>query len=145
MPIATQADIEAVRGPRYVEELLRDAGDYGGSGTEAEKTARLNAALRAGDNLLSQFVVIAGISSADPRWETLRQFAIEEALYYLQKHSASGASEADHAASQMRRQDLGHMRRREQFAGTPEGQRTTTPTTVSSGSDFALEKLAGLV
>ena len=145
MPIATKAELEAIRGPRYIEQLLRDAADYGGSDPEADKDARMEAALVAGDNLLAQFLVIDGIDLTDPRWDVLRQFAIEEALYFLQRHSGAGSAEADHGAAQMRRQDLGHMRRREQFAGTPEGQRTATPTTVESGSCFALHRLAGLL
>jgi hypothetical protein len=145
VPIATRADLEAIRGPRYLEQLLQDATDEGGVVSAPVQDARLAAALDQGDNLIAQFFVITGITSTDPRWNVLRQFAIEEALYYLQRHSASGASEADHTAAMMRRQDLGHMRKREQFAGTPEGQRTSVPTTVSSGSPFALDKLVGLL
>lgn len=145
MPIATQADIEAILGPKRLDDLLEYSADHGGVDAPAEKTARLDAALRAGDNLIAQFLDITDIDNTDPRFEVLRQLAIDEAIYYLQRFSTAGVDEADNAAAQLRRSDLGHMRRRAQMPGTVEKQRHTASKTVSSGSDFALDKLVGLL
>ncbi len=132
-------------GREYIEGLLSSAADYGSDVSEEQKTARLSAALNAGDQLIAQFLPIAGITEADPRWGTLRQFAIDESLYYLECNTPSGASDSSHRAADRRRKDLSYMRKRQQFAGTPEGQRATVPDAVPSGSDFALDKLAGLI
>ncbi len=144
MTLATRADLEALRGATYIDVLLSSATDVGDPLSDAQKTARLQSALQSGDDLIAQFLPLPE-SPDDPRSAVLRRFAVDEALFTLQRHTSSGANDSDHAAADQRRRDLAHMRKREQFAGTPEQQRTTTPSTVASSSPFALDKLSGLV
>lgn len=143
MPIATRADLEALAGPRRVAELLASARSPGSdSATQLEQeAAKLAAALQAGDNLISQFLTVPE-DDTDPRWETLRQFAIEEAFYKLHEHTQSGASEAMDAAAKMRRVDLSHMRERKQMPGTVESGAGAAGVTVSE-RPFSRSRMGG--
>lgn len=144
MTLATRADLEALRGAEYVDRLLSAAADIGDALSEDQKSAKLAAALQAGDDFVAQFLPLPK-SPSDPSYQVLRRFAIEEAFYTLQRHSSVGADSADREAADERRRDLAYMRKRDQFPGTPEGQRTATPTTVPSSSPMALHKLIGLI
>jgi hypothetical protein len=147
MPIATRADIEAIRGPRYLSELLRTARDF--SSTPAEQLeqegARLDEALQCGDDLIAQFILPLPENSTDARWNVLRRIAMNEALYYLKQQSEAGASEADDTAAQMRRKDLSHMRERMQSPGSTEGQSNQATSYVENVSSYSREALRGLI
>jgi hypothetical protein len=147
MPVATRADLEAVRGPRYIVELLEDGADLAATLAEqdAQAAARLAEALQAGDDLLSQFLPIQTLTSSDPRWNTLRRLAVDESLYFLQCNRTTPADEGAEMRAQIRRSDLAHMRKREQWPGTAEGQVSTRSQIVESSSAFASSKLIGLI
>ena len=146
MPIATRADLEAVRGIRHVAELLREARDRAATLEEqlAQEAARLNEALQAGDNLIAQFLPLPADAS-DPRWPVLRQFAVNEALYYLEQHTQAGASAAAHDTAGLRRKDLHHMRNRDQWAGSADGQSNQRSGYVESGDPWSRRNMRGLV
>ena len=144
MPIATRADLEAVRGPAYIADLLRSARDSADIPTgDAEELARLNTALQAGDDLIIQFLP-ESVLSLSPVPSPLLRMAIDESLYYLIRNSQAGASEGDDSAAQMRRLDLAKMRERDQFTGTPDNQRSITVQTVANASGFSYSRLRGL-
>lgn len=134
MPIATQADIEAIRGPQYIAKLLKSAVDSGAlAPTQAEqRQARLDACLLAGDNLIRQFLDLDAIIQDPVALATIRQFAIEESIYFLQSQSDTKPSEHDDERARMRRADLAMMRKRNQFPGTPTGQATITSGVVTN-------------
>ena len=144
MPIATQAGIAAIVGPRAVAELLAEARDPASSAAEqeAQAQARLQSALQAGDDLVAQFLPLPPAGEAP---DVLVRFATDEALYYLRANSKGGATDSDHIAAQQRRRDLSHMRKREQWTGSPKGQRAVRPRIVESSCDFAQRKLTGLI
>lgn len=124
MPIATQSDIEAIRGPRYIATLLKSAVDTAADAPTqaAQRQARLDAGLLAGDNLIRQFLDLDALTQDPIALATIRQFAIEEAIYFLQSQSETKPSEHDDERARMRRADLAMMRKREQFPGTATGQ-----------------------
>lgn len=144
MPLTNRARIEAPVGPRVVAELLAEARDPASSPVEqdAQALARLDAALQAGDNLVAQFLPLPEPADAS---EVLIQFATDEALYYLRQKSKGGASESDHIAAQDRRRDLAAMRKREQWPGSPKGQRSARACIVESSSRFRQDRLKGFV
>ena len=92
MTLATQADLEAIRGPRYLRDLLNYAVDKTAATAtqDAQRQARLDAALRAGDNLIRQFLDLDSILLDPVATASVRQLAIDEALYYLQCESQPG-------------------------------------------------------
>lgn len=128
MPIATQADIEAIRGPRYIATLLKSAVDTSADAPTqaAQRQARLDAALLAGDNLIRQFLDLEAITQDAIALATIRQFAIEESIYFLQSQSETKPSAHDDERARMRRADLAMMRKRDQFPGTATGQAVIT-------------------
>ena len=131
MTLATRAQLEAAIGVDSIMELLNVAVPANATGevAEAARQRRLDAALRAGDNLISQFLMVP---SADDAPDVLRELAVEEALYYLLKHTKAGAPEAYRDAADQRRRDLAMMRKREQMPGSPEGQASHRPRVVAA-------------
>lgn len=131
MPLATRPDLEAVIGVDALDELLGVAvpADASVEQAQAAEQARLDAALRAGDHLISQFLPVPDPDAAPG---VLREFAVEEALYYLLKHTKAGAPEGYRDAADQRRRDLAMMRKREQMPGSPTGQASHRPRVVPS-------------
>lgn len=146
MTLAVRADLEAVRGPRYVEELLVDAADPADDTPtqDAQKQARLDEALQAGDDLIAQFLDLGKVSGDEVAERTLKRLAIDESLYYLQRHSRTGATEGADEQARTRRVDLAHMRDKQQWPGTAKGQHSINAAYVEPASSFASTKLTGL-
>lgn len=138
MPLATREDLEAVIGIDDVEALLEIAVKSNTTAEQAEaaRQARLGKALQAGANLIAQFITLPDPASAS---EVLREIAIEEAIYFLVKHTRSGASQAYIDAADQRRRDLRAMRKREQMPGSPEGQASHRPRVVASQGRYSTE------
>lgn len=144
MPLTNRARLEAPRGTRIIADLLAEARDPATSlaEQEAEMQARLDAALQAGDNLIAQFLPLPAPEDAS---EVLIQFATDEALFYLQEKSKGGASDSQIVAADLRRRDLKAMRKRDQWAGSPKGQRSTRARIVESSSAFSRDRMKGFV
>ncbi len=131
MPLATRAALEEVIGVDAIAELLDVAVTANATLEQAEaaRERRLEAALRAGDNLISQFIALPSPETAS---EVLRELAIEEGIYFLLKHTKAGAPPAYVEAANQRRRDLAMMRKREQMPGKPEGQASHRPQVVAA-------------
>lgn len=147
--LATQADIEAMRGPRWLQQRLAEA--YEPSDPQPTKDAlaqaRLDAALAEGDKLIRQFLDVGSDwATVDSEAKAvLRPFARDEAIYALWQHSRTGAPDAEHEAAKMRRVDLAKMREREQWPGTTATQSPMQGESVTTASPFRREKLRGFV
>lgn len=144
MALATRADLEAVRGPRRVRELLIAARDRGADPDvqEQQEHARLSEALAAGDDLIAQFLPLPS-GPEHPGFRVLRRHAIGEALYYLECHSETGASEAADEQAKQRRRDLKGMRDRNLWPGTAEGQSNQTTGYVANADRWSRDRMRG--
>lgn len=122
MALVTRAELEALRGPQYLANLLSVARQASSSSAEQleQEQARLDTAIAAGEDLIAQFFPREFTESAGDHLRTFKRFALDEAFYYLHLHSQSHASEAMDAAATQRRADLAHMRKRVQMPGTTE-------------------------
>lgn len=130
MPIATLADLYTSYGISRVDALL----DINGDGNV---TDRLNQALEEGDRILAQRLELPTPETCPP---VLRTFAVDEAFYWLQYTSQSGASAADIERAVMRRQDLNKMRERKLWPGRAEPeQRTGRTAVISNPSPYSLK------
>ena len=146
MPLATLADLEAIRGPAYVRDLLNSGVDKAAPDEPtrtAQRTARLNAALDQGDQLVRQFLDLDAILTDATATAVLRRLAIDEAIYYLKAHSQAGTTPEDEERAQMRRTDLAAMRKREQFPAKPLGQTVITSGVVEATSSISRAGLRG--
>lgn len=138
MPLATRAALEGVIGVDAIAELLDIAVPANASNEQAEtaRQRRLDAALRAGDNLISQFITLPSPETAS---DVLRDLAVEEGIYFLIKHTKAGASAAHIEAATERRRDLRMMRKREQMPGSPEGQASHRPRLIEARGRYTTE------
>ncbi len=146
MPLATQADLEAIRGPQFVRDLLSHAVDKTAPDEPtrtAQRTARLNAALDQGDQLVRQFLDLDAILTDATATAVLHRFAIDEALYYLKAHSPAGTTPEDEERAARRRTDLAMMRKRDQFPGKPLGQTVLTSGVIEATSSISRTGLRG--
>lgn len=140
MPLATLADIEAPRGAGYVEELLAVADDPTAGDNTAARQARLDWALQEGDTVITRYLPVDALVTGSG---VLLQFAIDEALYALERTRDGGPTEQQAIEAERRRADMAAMRENEQFPGNPENHRTFSPTTVESASPFNSHRLLG--
>lgn len=144
MPLATRADLEAVRGPRRVRELLISARDRSTDpdAQAAQEKARLDEALAAGDDLIAQFLPLPS-GPEHPGFRVLRRLAIGESLYFLECNIENGASEAADEQAKQRRRDLKGMRDRNQWPGTAEGQSNQVSGYVTNADSWSRRKMRG--
>jgi hypothetical protein len=147
--LATQADLEAYRGPAYLDELLREA--YKSSDSQPVKdalaAARLQTALNDGDVLIRQFLEVGFDWTAidQDTKSVLLPFARDEAIYKLKVGSRAGTDKEDEDQAQRRRLDLAKMRDRKQWPGSSATQQPTRSEVVESGSRFRYDRLEMLI
>lgn len=116
MPFLVRADLDAFRGPEYIDRLLRVAGDNPTSQQQA-----LDGALDRGEQFLREYLPAEALTSADA--DVLRPIGAAEAIFELQRLRDMGASDAEWQDHQLRVAKLGDMRKRKRWPGGPDNQR----------------------
>ncbi len=136
----TRDDIEAAKGPAWLRKRLEEAVDPTSSPAEqqAQREARLAAALDAGDALIHRYL---GEQPTDPVPGPIFDHARDEAIYHLQKHSESGAPSSALVDAQLRIESLSRMRGGDEW--TPEPQSNQSIGVVPNTGPFSRSSLKG--
>jgi len=133
--LITRADLESVRGPQFIAEILRKAGDE-----PANQTLAINFAMDEAEGLVFQFLTV---DEATAGIDVIKPLLVREAIRCLKVDTDYGMTEAEHLRHEKLISALEHMRKNKRFQKQTAKSEIGPSTIVASNDPFSFTNIRG--